>query len=120
MLNYETVKRLKDAGLRVEDRPIGRFDGEHHFMGREEFFVQEEKQYDVPTLSELIDACGEYFYFELRHVKKAPPTHMWMADLQKEENAIIQCGEGLTPEEAVANLYLALHEKNRKSKDNHA
>ena len=72
----------------------------------------------IPTLSELIDACGDGFY----------GLRVWMIGFDKDENEIngyqamdnwhnqeehnndIGVGLGKTPEEAVANLYLKLKE----------
>lgn len=69
-----------------------------------------------PTLSELIEACGDQF----STLKICPtstyngmpifPIHKWVATMPKEKevfkNTMIG---GNTPEEAVANLYLTLH-----------
>jgi hypothetical protein len=59
--------------------------------------------YRVPTLSELIEACGPKFhYLTLR--QNQLPWMAWARDGKKN-------GEGPTPEEAVARLWLALSAK---------
>lgn len=61
-----------------------------------------------PTLSELIEACGD----RLEHLRRCPEvdTHIWWAyEVWKEEG--VACGEGDTPEEAVAMLWLKLNPK---------
>lgn len=74
---------------------------------------------DSPTLSELIEACGEGFKGLL------PPSQMancWLAvqkigrieDMEGYEDGMWKYwtfSSGSTPEEAVANLWLALNEK---------
>lgn len=57
----------------------------------------------IPTLSELIEAFGEHFSCVHRL-----PDGSWRASLIDEEDKYI-CGEGSTPDEAVARLWLALH-----------
>jgi hypothetical protein len=52
----------------------------------------------VPTLSELIDSCWAVFF---RLSRKSDGE--WLA-----ESRDLETGEGLTPEEAVARLFLAL------------
>jgi len=116
-MNYETALALKDAGFKVQDKPVGRFDGEHHFMQREEFFVKDGKQVDVPTLSELIDACGEDFACISRMRGTPEPEHPWHAlawsdtDACPDTDCCPSANVGDTPEIAVANLYLSLHGK---------
>lgn len=55
-----------------------------------------------PTLSELIEACESDFY-ELQNL-----TFGWIATADSEH---IKRGDGETPEQAVAKLWLALHPK---------
>jgi hypothetical protein len=59
--------------------------------------------YIFPTLSELIEACGDEFY-EL--VRDEDGTFICRSDYT--EMDIVRCS---TPEEAVANLYLKLNNK---------
>ncbi len=76
-MEYELVKELKDAGFQWDDV---------------EFFY--------PSLSELIEACGDGF-FSLFRYKNCYEAN---GDLGKE-------GRGITPEEAVARLWIALNKK---------
>ena len=86
-MTYELVKQLKEAG----------------------FYLQENKGTPYPpTLSELIEACGEG-YFNLNSTKsgKGYDNH-WAAYFGENPEAK---GLGKTPEEAVAKLWLALNKK---------
>ena len=55
----------------------------------------------VPTLEELIEACGNRFEFLANNAQN------WRA---RADNSIVE-GEGSTPIEAVARLWLALNRK---------
>lgn len=77
-------------------RPSARFTESYHFSDE-----GKEKTVYIPTLAELIEACKkEGIIFELSGVDG------WIAEF----NRIIS-GKGPSPEEAVANLYLALNVK---------
>lgn len=96
-MEYELVKQLKDAGFPVKEAKT---------------LEEMEKSYDgwliPPTLSELIEACGEDFNLLIR-----VPDNTWEAGqgfnhVFKEK----QIGaSGSTPEEAVAKLWLQLNKK---------
>lgn len=97
-MNYELYKKLKNAGFLFKECDVeictDRVDSE----------VFNGKNYHYPTLSELIEACGNYFSsFQLNHGEtrdkkwQAYGTGHWCY--------------GSTPEEAVANLYLELNIK---------
>ena len=105
MISYELVKALKEAGFITEDKPVGESTREHRFMAREEFFVDEEGQYDVPTLSQLIRACGETVFSI--HCSPHRISVEWHEALFDEQEVF----EGSTPEEAVARLWLNLNKK---------
>ena len=129
-MNYELAKKLKDAGYSqdgegetLEDMYVC----EHHQKthGYEsccdcdgERLCSEHKDgvYDyayAPTLSELIEACGESFYSLCR--KKNGGNNKWVAVDSFENVAYREWGSGIkhfeTAEEAVANLWLALNKK---------
>lgn len=96
-MTYELAKELKDAGFPQHPYNAMCFcgaktvDDPHH-----------------PTLSELIEACGEGFSRLLNHKKYgwvAYPTIEWTG-----EHATHVSYEK-TPEEAVARLWLALNKK---------
>lgn len=74
-------------------------------------YKDDEEYVHVPTLEELIEACGEKF-FALEFVINGGidgKERLWWAYSRKEiVPEAYECG-GSTHEEAVANLYLALH-----------
>jgi|SRR5215211_8161905 len=62
----------------------------------------------VPTLEELIEACGENFALLHQSVK----SKKWAAqDFKYDEEEGPHDGEGSTPTEAVARLWLALNKR---------
>ena len=105
-MNYELAKKLNDAGFPFlpypeyqAKLPLARYGTGIHF-GDGLLFSE-------PTLSELIEACGERF--ALLGVQDG----IWCAyDTWDLPNAISNTlTRGSTPEEAVANLWLSLNEK---------
>lgn len=100
-MNYELAKELKDAGFLQPDKDNyypGDYLGGH---------AENERAY-APTLEELIEACGEN-NFTLQHPNGADfwtagTSDTWMGD----KTAV---GQGSTPTEAVARLWLALNKK---------
>lgn len=103
-MTYELCKQLHDAGYKLPTK-----------YSYDEFLIEGERdvkgelvRYRVPTLSELIEACGDC----LSHIKKWN-GYWW---------AVSHCGhpehefggnnleeQGVTPEIAVANLWLELN-----------
>ncbi len=88
MINYELAKELKEAG-----------------------FPETTEYYGVnPTLSDLIEACGEEFgslerrVLELGIIQNIIVWDCWGSNPQNQ-------GYGSTPEIAVAKLWLALNKK---------
>lgn len=129
-MNYELAKELKDAGF----PQTGRSDwycgghtyydsypeGERHEECAEKTILTRGDLYcdsasmtaefpiEVPTLSELIEACGaEKDNFTLISF---PSLGKWVATLDSLTTGFGK-GNGATPEEAVALLYLALNRK---------
>lgn len=115
-MNYETAKKLKDAGFpQKTGSPSLVFTG----------FDSEPIDITVyyPTLSELKEACGDEFRSLLRqHNPDLKENNTWFkADSNHEEQSTqayasfedkqYTSRKGLTPEEAVANLYLAIKNK---------
>lgn len=103
-MNYELAKQLKDVG----------FPQPHPLIGTLEIFNGE--QIYIPTLSELIEVCGRDFS-ELRYSNKKHHglDEIWRAYalIPGDINAGRERprGTGSTPEEAVARLWLTLHNK---------
>lgn len=93
MITYELAKKLKDAVFPMLQRAAP--DG----LQEEGCYLLDGANYRIPTLSELIEACGSKF-IALRRVA----NHQWFADGHG-----VLGGGGSTPEEAVANLWLAIH-----------
>ena len=100
-MEYKLAKELKDAGF-----PIGlTFNGS--FLDSEGKKVKDRVPSDtdvyIPTLSELIEACGE----EFRALKWFKNDKSWGAFTYERETELL--GSGRTPEEAVSRLYIALN-----------
>ena len=88
-MDYTLAKKLKDAGFPME-----------YF---EQIGVTAGVIPNFPTLSELIDACGEDF------------NNLFMCTSERWEASALgdtapDPKEGKSPEEAVANLWLAINE----------
>ena len=111
-LSYETALELKNAGFpqRYEDR-LGReyymedsSDRDHILITHSNARISLDNALDdeqltfVPTLSELVEACGDGFECLMRQ------DGVWIANHANHAH-------GSTPEEAVARLWLALNKK---------
>jgi hypothetical protein len=96
-MTYELATKLKDAGFPLRKPGSERVHFEiTHEIGQPSIFI-------YPTLSELIEACGDDFH-QLLHITS---NDLWFAegfDTRQRET-------GSTPEEAVAKLWLALNGK---------
>jgi len=121
-MNYELCKKLKEAGF-----PPSHWIGGHGFYYlTETIIVTKRNVLDmkvcgangevvsldsliyIPTLSEFIAECGAVFT-SLEWLRGVGSTAEWEATAF-ENHEQVAIGEGRTPEEAVANLYLALNE----------
>ena len=107
-MNYELAKKLKDAGFQFNSYvPVLANDINGNPIEIEENVVDR-----FPTLSELIEACGEEFKhlgrFE-QEISNSSPSHytVWYV-----VGHTIPKVEAKTPKEAVANLWLRLNKKN--------
>lgn len=116
-MTYELAKQLNDAGF-LQDRIATSREGEnisfvdsglitredHTKISRSEFEKKQNRCY-IPTLSELIEACGDQL-LNIEHVLDGGldgKEKLWWASAKNHERG------GETIEEAVANLWLALH-----------
>jgi len=114
-MDYKLAKQLKDAGFSQHGK------GKNAAVGKPikiTFVTKDKKKIRIPattaykppryayapTLSELIEACGENFW-GMNWWKNASEEKMWSAGNPTHQ------GHGKSPEEAVANLYLKLNEK---------
>lgn len=141
-MNYELAKELKDAGFPQKAEwhvDVNAWGGSWYYVQPQDScpgitflspddlikVAQGEIQpelYKLPTLSELITACGEDMV-KLEHLFKGDEdesSNWWMAEsntlgLSKGFQDII-FGKGSTPEEAVARLWLALNKSSEPLK----
>ena len=120
-MTYETAKKLKDAGFKVKDCirypdgiPLSVCDN----------FNDESKPAQecllVPSLSELIEACGDdFFSLQATAPERMSLSRRYIANgftydrppLEGGQKRAVQGGIHKTPEEAVANLWLRLNDK---------
>lgn len=124
-MNYELALKLKDAGFpqdvwnfelcnfsyedETKELHLLHSDNDEGGNVGNSYSLREEDNVSVtksPTLSELIEACGEHFYQLIKEVDGIN----WSAHFYDIEDSTRQInGVGQTPEEAVANLWLALN-----------
>lgn len=97
-ISYELAKELKEGGF-----PMKMTD--HELCAYQQTEIFDGVCHHVPTLSELIEACGNDF----DHLEKDMELSLWRARSWKGTTPIIECGS--TTEEAVARLWLFLNKK---------
>lgn len=121
-MTYELAKQLKDAGFPSPEEPtIGDYsswtlqkthgaafssNGQYELRLFPGTTYARELIY-IPTLSELIEACGESID-GITKVWKGVRLEGWGAVYVKMFDSFHSVIEGITPEEAVAKLWLAL------------
>ncbi len=99
MLSFELAKKLKDAGFPMN--PHRRWDLSDFYFNPESGDERNEREKVwIPTLSELIEACGDKFSL------LAKGEDGWGA--LGGTITVARYNDSKTPEEAVANLWLAL------------
>lgn len=103
MISYEKAVELKEAGFKQGglgmwwDKTVKTFTTKDIYSDLYQ-----------PTLSELIEACGDRFY----GIMRGPFKKYWEAgEYWGYEEFCGTVSQGTTPEEAVANLYLELNKK---------
>lgn len=96
-MSYELAKKLKEAGFSQKERL-----SEIKTVN----FINGERVEDTyfPTLSELIEECGDRFRSLVNE------REFWYAISESIEKDFCK-GDGKTPEEAVAKLWLELNKK---------
>ena len=94
MIDYETAKQLKEAGF------IADWDALQVFP-----YKKDKDEYYLPTLEELIEACGDKFETLIRIVNEDLTTKHWLAHAFGLE----QIPQGETAIHAMSNLYLELN-----------
>lgn len=125
MLTYKQAKELKDAGFPQENKkniPYGNRIWVNNNTDKpfvtywKDLFTEGENPQKhnwniktdvckIPTLSELIDACGEDFFRLMNFNGVSDAT--WQAEAHKYKGG----KGGKTPEEAVAKLWIKLNKK---------
>ena len=125
-MNYELAKELKEAGFKHNWTGNGGEVKCFYEVGQQirSGYVAEEfvppEAIPCPTLSELIEACGEEFLglFKMNHPNDIGKWGVMRAGVpvkkvvEKNGNTLLAAQfESSTPEEAVARLWLALNEK---------
>jgi hypothetical protein len=117
-MEYDLAKQLKDAGF---PQKTGEYaSNASNCNCKTRGLVTSCHVAYIPTLSELIEACG-FRLEQLSQRKHTKEGNYWIAEAYSCE----ECGwkdsyfeRGETPEEAVAKLYLAIHSQELKdSKD---
>lgn len=111
-MNYELAKKLKDAGfpLNVKRKLLTQA---NYLGGYEKVYAPTDgkmlsSEYElIPTLSELIEACGPFFN-QLINIGSEFGFH-WGATYRSAIREVKS--EGSTPEKAVAMLWLELNKK---------
>jgi hypothetical protein len=109
-MNYELAIKLEQAGF-PNIRPCKIHNGDHT--------NECDECASYPTLSELIEACGDKLIALQRQdlVPVADKSFKWCAVkkyIDYEEPAVCEGGYGQTPKEAVAKLWLELNSYNRQ------
>ena len=94
-MDYKLAKQLKDAGF--PQNSAGAFIFKDNIPKKEPVLV--------PILSKLIEACGDRFFRLVNFNGDSDAT--WQSEAHNFEGH----GQGKTPEEAVAKLWLKLNKK---------
>lgn len=104
-MNYELNKKLKDAGFPYaewQDEPLANSCG----------YGDKCPKYHQPSLSELIEGCGKIFLIGLEGMDAwQAQGGKFHADRKTKQGSYKTFGNGRSPEEAVANLWLELNKK---------
>lgn len=117
-LSYETAKELKEAGFPTFSSPSkAKMNGlwdyyeELREKGKEsKINMRRYERVVLPTLSELIEECGDKFEMLYRNVDDNGKTIKWCCahiDLARDEGVF--CGK--TPSEAVSRLWMKINKK---------
>ena len=127
-VSYELAKKLKDAGFPqdcgrhhgtkkvIRRRTSVKFptkEGIKRFRASVGIDVGKQDPCAIPALSELIEACGEEVFLTncIGFADRYKSKQGWIASKSYGVEKPEDLGEGKTPEEAVAKLWLALNDK---------
>lgn len=101
MIAYELAQSLKDAGF-PQRKGVPKYATDYIGM-----FVPSVGDVTIPTLSELIEACGTPLTLTYQDGYKEGP---WIAGRGLDEDGKVEDAvRDFTPETAIANLWLELH-----------
>lgn len=106
-MNYELAKKLKDAGF-PQEKKQGKYRFENEFE-TDELVLEIEQPIYVPTLSELIEACG-WISLDPDYLGRWIAIERALKDSPNSDEPA-RGASGSTPEEAVALLWLELNNK---------
>lgn len=122
-MTYELAKSLKDAGFPqtgdgfalVPNRKLPESDETMSVIPWCQYVYHPTSEHGktlyAPTLTELIRACGEPFKYLHFHQERFKPSNGQWSAKYRDANGKYHILWGHDPEEAVAHLYLALHDK---------
>lgn len=102
MITYELALKLKEEGF---PQGMDNFVDPDNTICTVDYTCKESIY--CPTLSNLIKACGDKFYELVKCVSGPKVTFSWFAI----SITLKVFGTGLSPEEAIANLWLELNKK---------
>lgn len=110
MISYELAKQLKEEGFSQK----GKYEGKLVYLKDIKQAGLRIGDVYIPSLSELIEACGDDFRSLEKHYGQIGATNHitpWYGakDVYMDETMVGITG--ITPEEAVANLWLELNKK---------
>jgi hypothetical protein len=111
-MDHALAKQLKDAGFPQIGSGKWQFAHSSGFTLKAPYKGDERDLIYHPTLEELIEACGGDFG-ELERDFDDEPKWIWRAvsDAPYNADGAFHTGEGSTPTESVARLWLALNAK---------
>jgi len=108
-MTYKLAKQLKDAGFPQDKDKEGNWyckgDDDKQRLEIMHYQNSDGSHVYVPTLSELIESCGDNF----SSIEKKKYKAGWIAEAVPEEGGDWSYAEAKIPEEAIAKLWLALN-----------
>ncbi len=111
-MKYELAKKLKNAGF-PQDSTYGyyKYPKEWRLLKPSMPFLNDIQKVVVPTLSELIEACGEEFRGIDKTVRSVANMGLCIFTAKPVNEQKYKKRIGSTPEEAIAGLWLEIHKK---------
>ena len=100
-MNYDLGKQLRDAGFPQGGKGAWAFPPDA-------VLARTNDRVYLPTLSDLIEACGNVF-----HALRRSAHGRWQAFSATDREGVMEIGVGDTPDDAVARVWLTLRTKRR-------